>query len=64
MKSTFEFSLEIARRAGALIAEPRRNEPLQRDFKGGIEIVTQADIAADELISEAIRAKASDSSRL
>ena len=56
MKSTFEFSLEIARQAGALIAEKRRNEPLERNFKGGIEIVTQADIAADDLISAAIRA--------
>jgi len=56
MQSTYEFSLDVARRAGALSAEKRLNEPLQRDFKGGIEIVTQADIAADELISEAIRA--------
>ena len=56
MKSTFEFSLEIARQAGKLIAEKRLNEPLERNFKGGIEIVTQADIAADDLISAAIRA--------
>lgn len=57
MPSTFEFTLEIAQRAGQLIAQMRRGGPLEHNFKGGIEIVTQADIAADDLITEAIRTR-------
>ncbi len=57
MSSTFEFSRDLARQAGQLIAQMRRDEPLERNFKGGVEIVTQADIAADELITRSIRAE-------
>ncbi|MDF1765117.1 MAG: inositol monophosphatase family protein [Gammaproteobacteria bacterium] len=56
MNSTFEFTLDLVRRAGDMIAELRRHEPLERDYKGGIEIVTQADIAADALIAREILA--------
>lgn len=46
-------ALRLAQRAGALIREQRRQ--LDISFKDGTELVTQADIAADKLITEGIR---------
>lgn len=54
MKTIFEFTCALALQAGELIATQRESEPLERNYKGGIEIVTQADLAADALIRESI----------
>ncbi len=45
-------ALRLAHRAGALIREQRRQ--LDISFKGGTELVTQADVAADKLITDGI----------
>ncbi len=50
-----QFALDIAREAGALIVRERDSTGLQHDYKGGKELVTQADLKADELICSAIR---------
>ena len=55
MSSEFEFAVELARTAGAMIARERREADLTHSYKGGTELVTNADIAADKLISDGIR---------
>lgn len=50
------FAVDLARQAGALILQARA-AGLTRDFKGGQELVTDADVAADRLITDAIRAR-------
>ena len=45
-------AIRLARQAGALIAQQRRS--LSVSFKGDTELVTQADVAADRLITEGI----------
>jgi fructose-1,6-bisphosphatase/inositol monophosphatase family enzyme len=57
MQSIEDFATDLARRAGQLILELRAGSNLEKHFKGGIEIVTQADIAADELIAAEISAR-------
>ena len=54
------FATELAEKAGDLIVELRSMQRLNVDFKAGIELVTNADIAADKLISDAIRARFPD----
>ncbi len=49
-----EFATDLARRAGQLIKEFSAQSTLEKEYKGGIEIVTQADLAADELIAREI----------
>jgi myo-inositol-1(or 4)-monophosphatase len=49
----------LAHQAGALIMEERR-QGLRHDYKAQSELVTQADIKADKLITEAIRARFPD----
>ncbi|MCA6063056.1 inositol monophosphatase family protein [Thalassolituus marinus] len=51
---TADFILSLARQAGEVIA--RLRDQLQVDFKGGHELVTQADLAADQLIRDSIQA--------
>lgn len=46
-------ALRLAKEAGELIAKQRKS--LSVSFKGGTELVTQADVAADELITSGIR---------
>jgi len=56
LESILSFATDIASQAGDLIVSMRAGNQLQHDFKDGIELVTNADISADKLISEAIRA--------
>lgn len=51
-----EFAKDLAVRAGRLIRAHRAESSLEHHFKDGIEIVTQADLAADELIATEISA--------
>jgi myo-inositol-1(or 4)-monophosphatase len=50
-----QFASNLAEKAGDLIVEMRASRQLNMNFKSGIELVTNADIAADQLISDAIR---------
>ncbi|MEK7259443.1 MAG: inositol monophosphatase, partial [Pseudomonadota bacterium] len=53
-----EFTRHLARAAGALIrTEQAALEGLITSFKGGTELVTNADIKADQFICDAIRAR-------
>jgi len=54
MQSVDDFTTDLARRAGQLIKDLSAETTLERQYKGGIEIVTQADLAADELIAREI----------
>lgn len=45
-------ALKLAKQAGELISEQRKS--LQISFKGDVELVTQADVAADKLITNGI----------
>ncbi|MFT5594439.1 MAG: myo-inositol-1(or 4)-monophosphatase [Oceanicoccus sp.] len=49
------FINDIAKQAGSLIVEMRANAQLSHNYKQGIELVTNSDIAADRLITDAIR---------
>ena len=60
LDSVLQFSTELAEQAGELIVEMRSGKQLNVDFKRGVELVTNADIAADKLITDAIRAKFPD----
>ncbi|TVP57611.1 MAG: inositol monophosphatase [Halomonadaceae bacterium] len=54
-----EFALATAREAGELIIRERA-QGLEHDYKDGQELVTQADLKADRLIGDAIRARFPD----
>lgn len=54
-----DFALETALDAGKLIIE-ERSRGLEHDYKDGQELVTQADLKADRLIGDAIRARFPD----
>jgi len=49
------FIQQLAREAGSLIAEQRRNLTINFKGEGATELVTQADVAADELITRTIQ---------
>ena len=52
-----EFSKDLARRAGQLIVAERESEAtLEHEFKAGDELVTSADIKADQFITAGIKA--------
>jgi len=54
-----EFAIDLARRAGALLAEYHRRAATGHDFdtkSSPVDLVTAADLASDALIGEAIRA--------
>jgi len=55
-----DFALETAREAGRLIVHERENTILEHDYKQSRELVTQADLKADKLIGDAIRARFPD----
>lgn len=55
MPDITEFAKAVAMHAGDLIVREREENALQRDFKGGNELVTQADLKADALIAGLIR---------
>jgi len=52
-----EFAVDLAREAGLLILRQREEAKLSKEFKQGSELVTSADLAADELICKTIKAK-------
>ena len=54
LESILNFAVDIASQAGDLIVKLRSENHLHHDYKKGIELVTNADIAADELITQAI----------
>jgi myo-inositol-1(or 4)-monophosphatase len=54
--TVFEFTLELAREAGELIVDQRNNAELTHQYKNGQELVTNADLLADKLIIESIKA--------
>ena len=57
-RSVPDFTRQLARSAGALIrAERSALEGLTTAFKGGTELVTNADLKADQFICDAIRAQ-------
>jgi myo-inositol-1(or 4)-monophosphatase len=60
LKEALQLALATAREAGALIKEMRNAGDLQRDYKGQQELVTNADIAADQLIIERIKSRYPD----
>ena len=49
-----EFAEDLARRAGVLIAEARVDRALDLSYKEGIELLTSADLQADQLIRSEI----------
>ncbi len=53
--TVFDFTLDIARKAGELIKQERSNAELTHEYKNGIELVTNADLKADKLIVSAIK---------
>lgn len=58
--SELAFAIEIARQAGQLIADARSSSGLERSYKNGNELVTNADLAADKLICNAIQERYPD----
>jgi len=60
VSTEFEFAVELAKKAGAMIARERRDADLTHSYKGGTELVTNADLAADQLISDGIRERFPD----
>ena len=57
MSEELQFARALAREAGTLIAEQRRDLDLRQSYKNGNELVTAADIAADTLICDAIASR-------
>jgi myo-inositol-1(or 4)-monophosphatase len=51
------FALSIAREAGALIVQERNSAAMTQEYKQGIELVTSADLKADQLIRDRINAQ-------
>ena len=60
MQDLLNFSRELALRTGELIKTERESAPLTHDYKGGKELVTQADLKADDMICSAIKEKYPD----
>ncbi len=54
MEQLLDFACGLAREAGCLIAAEQQRAGLNREFKGGRELVTEADLKADHLICERI----------
>ena len=54
-ESILAFATSLAEQAGDLIVEKRISSSLSLSYKKDIELVTNADIAADELITQTIR---------
>jgi len=55
MEALLQFAQQLARDAGQLMLSERAESSLHRDYKDGIELVTQADLKVDALICERIR---------
>lgn len=50
-----DFAIQLAQQAGELIIRERRHGTLEHDYKDATELVTQADLKADEFITSRIR---------
>jgi myo-inositol-1(or 4)-monophosphatase len=57
MKSHLEFTTQLARQAGATLLDAFNLSGTRASFKADRSFVTQADVAADHLITEAIQAQ-------
>ncbi len=55
MTAPLQFAVSLAQQAGDLLLDFFRHADLQTNFKPDHSIVTEADLAADELISKAIQ---------
>jgi len=55
LQTLTEFAVETAQQAGELIVSERRLGPLEHSYKDATELVTQADLKADEFIAGRIR---------
>ena len=55
-----DFALDIARQAGEAIRRQRENDTVERDYKHQQELVTNADLEADRIITEAIQSRYPD----
>jgi myo-inositol-1(or 4)-monophosphatase len=55
LSEELDFAMQLAREAGQLMLEHRRDADLDHAYKGGNELVTDADLAADKLICDSIR---------
>lgn len=56
----FELTVDLARQAGILIVEERNKAALTQEYKNGVELVTSADLMADKLIVDGIKARYPD----
>ncbi|WP_108124143.1 inositol monophosphatase family protein [Saccharospirillum mangrovi] len=56
LSARLSFTEDLAVQAGQLIRKRREAGDLSTDFKGGIELVTDADLASEQLITSAIAA--------
>lgn len=56
LNARLSFTEDLAVQAGQLIRKRREAGALNTDFKGGIELVTDADLASEQLITSAIAA--------
>ncbi|MCG8415833.1 MAG: inositol monophosphatase, partial [Pseudomonadales bacterium] len=56
MEDLLKITQDLAREAGVLIVKERATATLTHDYKGGKELVTQADLKADKLICDRITA--------
>lgn len=54
MSEVLDFAEDLARRAGALIAEARTDRALDLSYKEGTELLTSADLQSDQLIRREI----------
>ncbi|GGX55883.1 inositol monophosphatase family protein [Saccharospirillum salsuginis] len=60
LTSRLAFTRDLAIQAGQLIRKRRETGRLERSFKGGVELVTDADLAAEKLIKTALQASHAD----
>lgn len=60
LSARLSFIEDLAIQAGQLIRKRREAGDLNTDFKGGIELVTDADVASEQLITHAIEASYPD----
>ncbi len=55
-----DWAMKVAAQAGELIRAGRDEQELEKSFKDGVELVTQMDLAAEDLILAAIRSQYPD----
>lgn len=55
LETILEFATDIAQQAGSVISKMRADTQLHHDYKNGVELVTNSDLAADKLITQAIQ---------